>query len=66
MPLWEIPKIILDACYPKYSIENYQERMDTTTFQRGIIYYLAHSIDNIYNIYNNLGLSLMYGVQKNF
>ena len=61
MPLWEIPKIILDACYPKYSIENYQERMDTTTFQRSIIYYLAHSIDDIYN---NLGLSLMYGMQK--
>ena len=63
MPLWEIPKIILDACYPKYSIENYQERMDTTTFQRGIIYYLAHSIDDVYN---NLGLSLMYGAQKIF
>ena len=63
MPLWEIPKIILDACYPKYSIENYQERMDATTFQRSIIYYLAHSIDDVYN---NLGLSLMHGIQKIF
>lgn len=63
MPLWEIPKIVLDACYPKYSVENYQERLDTTTFQRGIIYYLAHSIDDVYS---NLGLSLMNGVQKIF
>jgi hypothetical protein len=63
MPLWEIPKIVLDACYPKYSIENYQERMDTTTFQRGIIYYIAHGIEDVYN---NLGLSLMQGIRKLF
>jgi hypothetical protein len=63
MPLWEIPKKILDACYPKYSIENYQERAGVTTFQRSIIYYLAHSIEDVYS---NLGLSLMKGVQKLF
>lgn len=63
MPLWEIPKQILDACYPKYSIENYQERMDSTTFQRSIIYYLAHAIEDSYN---NLGLSLMKGIKKLF
>lgn len=34
-----------------------------TTFQRGIVYYLAHSIDDVYS---NLGLSLMNGVQKIF
>lgn len=63
MPLWEIPKIVLDTCYPKYSLENYIERDDMTTFQRGIVYYLAHSIDDVYS---NLGLSLMNGVQKIF
>jgi len=63
MPLWEIPKIVLDTCYPKYSLENYIERDDMTTFQRGIVYYLAHSIDDIYS---NLGLTLMNGVQKIF
>ncbi len=63
MPLWEIPKVILDACYPEYSSENYQERMDTTTFQRSIIYYLAHSVDESYN---NFGLSLMHGVRNLF
>lgn len=61
MPLWEIPKIVLDACYPKYSLENYHERNDTTTFQRGIIYYLAHAVEDVYY---NLGLSFMQGVSK--
>ena len=64
MPLWEVPKVVLDACYPKYSLSNYQEReMDESTFQRNIIYYLAHGVDDVYS---NLGLSLMQGVQKIF
>jgi len=63
MPLWEIPKIVLDACYPKYSLDNYRERDDMTTVQRSIVYYLAHSIEDAYN---NLGLSLMKGVKKIF
>lgn len=64
MPLWNISKIILDACYPKYSLLNYEERKDDqSTYQRNIIYYLAHSIEDIYP---NLGLSLMEGAQKIF
>ena len=64
MPLWDISKIILDACYPKYSLLNYQEReSDQSTYQRNIIYYLAHGVEDIYP---NLGLSLMEGVQKIF
>jgi len=63
MPLWEIPKLILDACYPQYSLPNYQERKDETTFQRNIIYYLAHGIEDVYD---NLGLSLMHGIRKIF
>lgn len=64
MPLWNISKIILDACYPKYSLSNYQERKDDqSTYQRNIIYYLAHSIEDLYP---NLGLSLMEGVRKIF
>lgn len=63
MPLWEIPKLILDACYPKFSLSNYSERDKFSTFQRNIIYYLAHSIEDAYD---NLGLSIMYGVQKLF
>ncbi len=64
MPLWEIPKLMLDACYPKYSLSNYQEREeDESTFQRNLIYYLAHGIDDVYP---NLGLSLMQGVRQIF
>jgi len=63
MPLWEIPKIILDACYPKYSLDNYRERDDMTTVQRSVVYYLAHSIEDAYN---NFGLSLMKGVREIF
>lgn len=64
MPLWDIPKILLDACYPKYSLTNYDERAeDESTYQRSIIYYLAHGIEDVYP---NLGLSLMKGAQKIF
>ena len=64
MPLWDISKIILDACYPKYSLSNYEERKDDqSTYQRNIIYYLAHSVEDVYP---NLGLSLMEGAQKIF
>jgi tRNA(Ile)-lysidine synthase TilS/MesJ len=64
MPLWDISKIILDACYPKYSLSNYQERKDDqSTYQRNIIYYLSHSVEDIYP---NLGLSLMEGIRKIF
>lgn len=63
MPLWEIPKRILDTCYPKFSLENYQERDDITTFQRSIIYYLAHCLDDIYG---NLGFSIMQGTRNIF
>lgn len=63
MPLCEIPKRVLDACYPKYSLDNYRERVDITTAQRSIIYFLAHSIEDAYD---NLGLSIMWGVRKLF
>ncbi|MBI3589395.1 MAG: hypothetical protein HY093_03220 [Candidatus Liptonbacteria bacterium] len=66
MPLWDIPKKILDACYPKYSSVNYQERQSTVPkplYQRNLLFYLAHTLDDIYN---NLGLSLMSGIKKLF
>jgi len=63
MPLWRVPKIMLDACYPDYSLENYKEREDKTTFQRGIIYYIAHGIGDVYN---NLDISIMEGTRKLF
>ena len=64
MPLWDIPKTLLDACYPKYSLSNYDERAEEqSTFQRNLMYYLAHGVDDVYP---NLGLSLMQGARRIF
>lgn len=64
MPLWDIPKTLLDACYPRYSLSNYDERAeDQSTFQRNLMYYLAHGVDDVYP---NLGLSLMQGARRIF
>jgi hypothetical protein len=62
MPVWDVPKLVLDACYPEYSRQNYEHRISTTP-QRGLIYFLAHALDGLYN---NLGLSLMVGLQRIF
>ncbi|MGC7102947.1 hypothetical protein ACPZ19_50515 [Amycolatopsis lurida] len=58
-PLWEIPKHLLDACYPRYSASNYTERVDSTTPQRSAIYVLAHTLDALGP---QLSLSLLKGV----
>ncbi len=60
-PLWEIPKHLLDACYPRYSASNYKERVDSTTPQRSAIYVLAHALDAIQP---QLSLSLLKGVSR--
>ncbi len=60
-PVWEIPKSLLDACYPHYSASNYRERVDTTTPQRSAIYFLAHCLDALGP---QISLSLMKGVAK--
>lgn len=66
MPLWTLPKKILDACYPTHSKANYREREqgdDTTTLQRSIIFYLGHAVDDVYD---NFGFSLMLGIKNLF
>lgn len=63
MPLWQVPKRILDACYPRYSLSNYDERLSGDTVQRSLGYHLA---DEIEDVYPNLGLSLLEGVRKLF
>jgi hypothetical protein len=62
MPVWEIPKLVLDACYPDFSKRNYEQRIPTTP-QRGLIYFLAHAVEGVYS---NLGLSLMVGLGRIF
>ena len=61
MPVWRIPKLVLDACHPKFSLENYRERDANTTRQRSLAFYLGHSLDSAYP---SLGLSLLDGFQK--
>ena len=60
MPVWTSPKLLLDACHPRFSIENYRERDDHTTRQRSLAFYLAHSLDSAYP---SFGLSLLTGAR---
>lgn len=60
-PVWDIPKHMLDACYPKYSEQNYRERIDVTTVQRSTIYFVAHCLDALVP---QLSASLLSGVAK--
>lgn len=59
MPVWRIPKLLLDACHPRFSLENYRERDANTTRQRSLAFYLGHALDSIYP---SFGLSLLQGV----
>lgn len=43
MPVWRAPKTLLDACHPRFSLENYRERDAHTTRQRSLAFYLGHS-----------------------
>lgn len=61
MPVWTSPKLLLDACHPRFSIENYRERDDHTTRQRSLAFYLAHTLDSAYP---SFGLSLLTGARS--
>lgn len=61
LPVWDVPKAMLDACYPHYSEINYTERMDTTTVQRSSIYFIAHCLDALVP---QLSISLMKGIAR--
>lgn len=43
-PLYNIPKKIIDGCYPKYSLENYNDRYPSHMLGRAIAYYLSQSM----------------------
>jgi asparagine synthetase B (glutamine-hydrolysing) len=47
MPVWKLPKHVLDSCYPKFSEDNFSERDDSTTDRRSAIYFLAHGMDAV-------------------
>ncbi|WP_433220546.1 hypothetical protein ACQP00_18165 [Dactylosporangium sp. CS-047395] len=63
MPVWRAPKLLLDACHPVFSLENYRERDAHTTRQRSLAFYLAHSLDSAYP---SFGLSVLEGMRKLF
>jgi tRNA(Ile)-lysidine synthase TilS/MesJ len=46
-PLYNIPKKILDGCYPKFSLQNYQDRYPSLMSGRAIPYYLAQMMHTL-------------------
>lgn len=63
MPVWRAPKVLLDACHPRFSLENYRERDAHTTRQRSLAFYLGHSFDSTYP---GFGMSLLDGASRSF
>lgn len=63
MPVWRVPKLLLDACHPRFSLENYRERDPYTTRQRSLAFFLAHAMDSAYP---SFGLSLLTGMKEAF
>jgi tRNA(Ile)-lysidine synthase TilS/MesJ len=46
-PLYNIPKKILDGCYPKYSLANYEDRFPSKMLARANVYYLAQMLNSL-------------------
>lgn len=63
MPVWKVPKLLLDACHPRFSLENYRERDPYTTRQRSLAFFLAHAMDSAYP---SFGLSVLTGLSQAF
>ena len=63
MPVWRAPKVLLDACHPRFSLENYRERDAHTTRQRSLAFYLGHSYDSTYP---GFGMSILDGASRSF
>ncbi|MFC5253422.1 hypothetical protein [Streptomyces nigrescens] len=61
MPVWDVPKNMLDSCYPHYSEANYSERVDSSAVRRSSIYYMAHCLDALVP---QMSMSLMTGTAR--
>lgn len=46
-PLYTCPKKIIDGCFPKYSLENYEDRFPSRLRGRALAYYLAQSMNTL-------------------
>lgn len=45
-PLWECPKRIIDGCFPKFSLENYEARYPCFSLGRNVYYQMAYLIQS--------------------
>jgi hypothetical protein len=46
LPLWLCPKRILDGCFPKFSLENYDARYPCFSLGRNLYYSIVYSIQS--------------------
>jgi tRNA(Ile)-lysidine synthase TilS/MesJ len=46
LPLWLCPKRILDGCFPKYSLENYDARYPCVSLGRNLYYSVVYNIQS--------------------
>lgn len=46
-PLYKCPKKIIDGCFPKYSLANYEDRFPSHMRGRALAYYLAQSMNGL-------------------
>jgi tRNA(Ile)-lysidine synthase TilS/MesJ len=46
LPLWLCPKRIIDGCFPKYSLANYQSRYPCFSLGRNLYYSLVYSMQS--------------------
>ncbi|MDP9104382.1 MAG: hypothetical protein M3N49_00370 [Candidatus Eremiobacteraeota bacterium] len=46
LPLWLCPKRILDGCFPKYSLENYEARYPCYSLGRNLYYSLVYAVQS--------------------
>lgn len=61
MPLWMCPKRIIDGCYPKYSIENYDARYPCFSLGRNLYYSVVYNLQSNFPGYIE---KLAYGMSE--
>ncbi|MEZ2604495.1 hypothetical protein [Kluyvera intermedia] len=48
MPLWMCPKRIIDGCFPKYSLDNYEARYPCFSLGRNLYYSIIYTLQSSY------------------
>ena len=60
-PLWECPKKIIDSCFPKFSLDNYQTRYPSFSLGRNLYYLVSYSIQSQFP---GITERFLYGLQS--